>query len=63
MRCTDARMVTPEHNKIVINILQGEPSVFDTETARAGAEEPVGRRTSRQIAGTDYQHAETCQVC
>ncbi len=42
--------------------MQGEPSVFDSETARAGLEEPVGRRTSRQIAGTDYQHAETCQV-
>lgn len=43
-------------------MLQGEPSVFDSETARDGMAEPTGRRSTRQVAGTDYPHAETCQV-
>ena len=42
-------------------VLQGEPSVFESETGREGMAEPVGRRRY-QMAGIDYDNSDTCQV-
>lgn len=43
------------------SVLQGEPSVFESETAREGMAEPVSRRRY-QMAGIDYDNCDTCQV-
>lgn len=40
-------------------VVQGEPSVYDSEAVRSEAVKP---RSGRQIAGTDFEHASTCQV-
>jgi hypothetical protein len=46
----------------MVLVLQGEPSVFESETGREGMAEPVGRRRAYQMAGIDYDNCDTCQV-
>ena len=48
--------------KLCALVLQGEPSVFESETGREGMAEPVGRRRAYQMAGIDYDNCDTCQV-
>jgi hypothetical protein len=63
-RACDRVIQNQQHDPIesCASVLQGEPSVFESETGRQGMAEPVGRRTTRQVAGVDYDNADTCQV-